>query len=233
MIAQQHEVLVAEVFLQARPLVVIERDALIVVIGEVAGDELRGLIERQQAFHATRDRGAVRRMQMHHAAGILAHFMDRGMNGEAGRVDLVIAFGELVAVEVDLDEARRGDLVEHQAVRIDQEVMLGAGHARRDMGVNQIVPAVQGDEAIGSGEIDPLRPFGLAHMRGNFLEACFGWRHRRLLRASLVVGAKRKTAARAPQQRIVASGEWQSVKNLCGYGAGIDSRLAMLSPRMS
>ncbi|MGY3364835.1 hypothetical protein ACVWZL_001960 [Bradyrhizobium sp. GM2.4] len=37
---------------------------------------------------------------------------------------------ELVAVQIDLDEARRRDLVEHQPVGVDEEMMVGAGHAR-------------------------------------------------------------------------------------------------------
>jgi len=98
-------------------LVMVERDAFIVVIGEIEGDELRGLVQRQQAFHAARDRGAVGRVEMQHAAGILADFMDRRMDGEAGRVDAVVALGQLVAVEVDLDQARSGDFVEHQPRR--------------------------------------------------------------------------------------------------------------------
>ena len=88
-IAQQHVVLVAEVPLQARALVMVERDAFIVVIGEIVGDKLRGLVQRQQAFHAACHRGAVGRVQMKHAAGVLAHFVDRRMDREAGRVDAV------------------------------------------------------------------------------------------------------------------------------------------------
>ena len=47
-IAQQHVVLGAEIALDTRTLVVIESDTLIVVIGEIVGDELRGLVQRQQ-----------------------------------------------------------------------------------------------------------------------------------------------------------------------------------------
>ena len=47
-IAKQHDVVAAQVALKPRPLIQVERDALIVVIGEVRKNELRGLIERQQ-----------------------------------------------------------------------------------------------------------------------------------------------------------------------------------------
>ena len=45
-------VLVAEIPLQPRPLVEVQRHAFVIVIGEVVGDELRGLVDRQQALHA-------------------------------------------------------------------------------------------------------------------------------------------------------------------------------------
>ena len=112
---------------------------------------------------------------MKHAAGILAHFMDRGVNGEAGGVDAVVALGELVAVEVDLDEARCGDLVEHQAVWVDQEMMLRSRHPRGDVSVDQIVPAIIGDQTVARGKVDPLVPFGIRHSRRLFLHASFRW----------------------------------------------------------
>lgn len=90
---------------------------------------------------------------------------------------MVYSLGQLIAVQIDLDEARRGDLVEHQPIRVDEKVMLGARHARGDMGVDQIVPAVQRDQAIAGGEIDPLLPLSLRHIRRHFLQARFRWRH--------------------------------------------------------
>ena len=57
-VAQQHDVLRAEIALQARALVVVERDAFVIVIGEVGDDELRGLVQRQQAL-ASRSATAV------------------------------------------------------------------------------------------------------------------------------------------------------------------------------
>ena len=141
------------------------------------GDELRGLVHRQQAFHAARDCRSIRCVEMKHATGILADLMDRRMDGEARRVDAVFALAELVAVKIDLHEARRGDFLEHQPVRVDQEVMVRPRHARRDVGVDQVVPAVQRDETIAGGEIDALVPLGVRHAGGNLLQASFGWRH--------------------------------------------------------
>ena len=73
--------------MQPRPLIVVERDALVVVIGEIGRDELRRLVERQQPLLGGGDGGAVGRMQMHDAAGVLAHLVHRRMDGEAGGID--------------------------------------------------------------------------------------------------------------------------------------------------
>ena len=58
-IAQQHVVLVAEVSLQAGALVMVKRDTLIFVIGQIVGDKMSALVQRQQALQAARHRGAV------------------------------------------------------------------------------------------------------------------------------------------------------------------------------
>ena len=97
------------------------------------------------------------------------------MNGEASGVDAVGAFGELVAVEINLHQTRCGDFVEHQAIGVDQKMMLRPRDPRRNVSVDQIVPAVMRDQAIACGEIDPLVPFSLGHIRGQFLQASFRW----------------------------------------------------------
>ena len=43
--------------------------------------------------------------------------------------------------------------MEHHPVGVDQEVVLGTGDARREVGEDQVVPAVVGDEAIAGGEV--------------------------------------------------------------------------------
>ena len=108
MIAKQHDVVAAQVALKPRPLIEVERDALIVVIGEVRKNELRRLIERQQAGRRGRHRGPVGRMQMDHAAGVLADLVYRRMDGEARGIDGIRGVSQSVAVGIDLDEARSG-----------------------------------------------------------------------------------------------------------------------------
>src|ERR1700732_218023 len=174
-IAQQHVVLVAEVPLQARAFVVVEGYAFIIVIGEIESDKLCGLVERLQSFHAACHRSAVGRVQMKHTAGVLANLVDCRVNREAGRVDAVGALCELVAVEIDLDEAGSGNFVEHQPVWVDQEMMLRTWPPRRNMRVDQIVPAVMRDEAVAGGKIDALAPLGIRHSGRHFLQARFRW----------------------------------------------------------
>lgn len=48
--------------------------------------------------------------------------------------------------------------MEHQAERVDQEIF-GAGHLGRNVGEDQIVPAMQRDQTITGGQIDPGLPF--------------------------------------------------------------------------
>ena len=61
---------------------------------------------------------------------------------------------DLAAVEGHLDEAGRGDLAEHPAVGVDQEVVFRTGHARRDVGEDQIVPAVQRHQSVAGSQVD-------------------------------------------------------------------------------
>jgi hypothetical protein len=104
-------------------------------------------------------------MDVQHALRVLAPGVYRAVDGEAGRIDVVRAVQHLAPGEVDLDEARRGDLVEHHPVRVDEEVMLGAGHARRDVGEDQVIPAVMRHQAIARREIDALFPLHRADLR--------------------------------------------------------------------
>jgi hypothetical protein len=66
---------------------------------------------------------------------------------------------DLVAVDVDLHQRRGGDLLEQQAVRVDQKMMLRPRHAGGDVGEDHVVPAMHRDQAIGGGEVFAHRPF--------------------------------------------------------------------------
>jgi hypothetical protein len=94
---------------------------------------------------------------------VLARHMDRAVNDEARAVHLVGRVVEDVAVDVDLYQARGGDLLVEKAVGIDQELVLGSRHPQRDVVVDQVGPAVMRDQAVGGGEIDPRLPLVGAH----------------------------------------------------------------------
>src|SRR4026208_471444 len=95
--------------------------------------------------------------------------MDRAVDGVAGGVDVVRTLQRLLPMEVDAHQARRGDLLEHEPVRLDQEVMR-AGHARRDVREHQIVPAEVRHEAIAGREIDARPPLLRSDLVANVAE---------------------------------------------------------------
>ena len=96
MVAQDQEVVVAEVALQARLLVVADRDALVVVIAERRQGDGRLLRDRQQALALGRDRDAARRVRVQHAQHVVPRRVDRAVDHEPGRVDRVRALGSLL-----------------------------------------------------------------------------------------------------------------------------------------
>ena len=148
----------AEIGDQTRLLLVVQGHAFVVVVAEAGQDEDRELRDRQQAALLRRDRDAVQRVGVHHALHVVARRMHRAVDDEAGRVDRERRLLQHLAFDVDLDQARRRDLVEHQAVGIDQ-VVLGAGDPGGDVGEDEIVPAEQGDQAVGGGEVEASLPF--------------------------------------------------------------------------
>src|SRR5947207_90982 len=62
-------------------------------------------------------------------ARALARGGDGAVNHEASRVHLEGRIVDLLPLEVDLHQARGRDLVEEDAVRVDEEFVLGSRHA--------------------------------------------------------------------------------------------------------
>src|SRR5581483_7559704 len=73
---------------------------------------------------------------------------------------------EHASVRADLHQVRRGDLVEHQAVGIHEEVVR-ARNARREVGVDEVGPLEDGGELVGGGEVDADLPFFPAYARAD------------------------------------------------------------------
>ena len=162
MVAQDHGLrFFPEVSRHARLLFFVRRDALVVVIGDLGVHAHRVLADRQQAALHRRHRDAGAGVCVDHAVdlgtrGVHAAVDDEPgfVNAHADRVVLDLAFG------VDPHQARGGDLVEHQPVGVDEEV-LRSRHARREVRVDQIGPLVDRGELVGGGEVDPHLPLFL------------------------------------------------------------------------
>jgi len=67
-------------------------------------------------------------------------------------------------VLIDFDETAGSDLVEHQPIGVDEEVVLRPGNAGADMSEDQIAPAIQGDQPVAGGEVLAELPFLLADL---------------------------------------------------------------------
>ena len=83
------------------------------------------------------------------------------VNHIAGRVDRIVVVGlqDGLALEIDLDEARGGDLLVQHAIGIDEDMLIGSWHARGDVVVDEVRHAVEGDKPIASGKVDAGVPF--------------------------------------------------------------------------
>ncbi|SPA30435.1 hypothetical protein CBM2637_B100267 [Cupriavidus taiwanensis] len=160
-VAQDHLLAAAQVGHQPRFLVLAQRHAFIVVIGEPAQREHRLLRDRQQPLLLRGHGDAVRGMRVHHAADFGPRLVHGAVDDEAGRVDVIRRVQHGLAVVVHLDQARRRDLVEHHAVRVDQELVRRVRHARRDMREDQVVPAEVRHQPVRGRQVDAHLPFGV------------------------------------------------------------------------
>jgi len=97
-------------------------------------------------------------MDVQHDLRVLTTGVDRAVNDEARGIDLVRRLHHLLAVDVDLHQARGGDLVEQHPVGVEEEVVVGAGHSRGEVREDEIVPVVVRHQAVGGGEVHALLP---------------------------------------------------------------------------
>ena len=67
--------------------------------------------------------------------------------------------GQDVPVEIDLHQARSGNLLVHVTVGIDEQVIVRSGNARRDVVVDQVAHPEMRDQAIARREIHAGIPF--------------------------------------------------------------------------
>ncbi len=162
MVAQDHHRLVAEIAGQALALLEVERDAFVIMEGDVAVEEHRRLRQRQQPAIKHRQRHPRLGMQVDDAAHLRPRGMDRAVDGEPRRVDGIRRVADDLAVEIDLDEVGRGDLLEGEPERVDEKMMLRPGHAGGDVVVDELVPALAPGEAVARRKLDPRPALVLA-----------------------------------------------------------------------
>ena len=158
MVAQHQEIGGAQVGLQARFLVIPKGHALVGVVRQ-RGQHKGGLLaDGQHATGLRADAYARTRVGVQHAARVFPRFVHGAVDHKARRVDREGRVGELVALLVDLDQAAGGDLVKHQPVGVDQEMVLRPGDAGADVGEDQVAPAVGGYQAVAGGQVDAQCP---------------------------------------------------------------------------
>ena len=99
-----------------------------------------------------------------------AHVSARRMHGAVYHVTrgidpiVRIRLQQNVAVDVDLDEARCGDLFVEIPIRVDQQLVLRAWNARGDVVVDHVRHAVHGHEPVACRKIDADLPLHLADL---------------------------------------------------------------------
>ena len=76
----------------------------------------------------------------------------------AAQMAALVAMGGF-AMDVNLDQRACRHFLEHQLIGIEQEMMLRPRDTRRQMGEDQIVPAIICDQPVRSGKVDADRPF--------------------------------------------------------------------------
>ena len=93
------------------------------------------------------------------------------MDHVAGLVDAVVGvgLGKDFALDVDLHQARRGDLLVQQPVEVDQQV-LGARDARGDVVVDQVGHLIAVDQPVARREFHAGLPFRIGNLAFERLE---------------------------------------------------------------
>ena len=99
-------------------------------------------------------------MGMNDAHGVFTRGVDGAVNGVASVIDLVRRVIEDIALKIDLHKIGRRHLVPAQPERIEQKMVIGTRHTRRNMIVDQRRrPAIQMGESVRRGKIDANLPF--------------------------------------------------------------------------
>ena len=163
MVAQHQVVGGPQVGLQAQFFVIANGHTLIAMVSQRGQYKGALLADGQHAVGLRTDGNACPGMGVQHATGIGPRLVHRAVDHKARRVDRKGAVVQLVALHVHLHQAGCGDLVKHQAVGVDQKLVVLTRHRFRqlgaDVGEHQIAPAVKRHQAVTRGQVQPQLPF--------------------------------------------------------------------------
>ncbi|MCY1304123.1 hypothetical protein D9M70_538680 [compost metagenome] len=151
--------MIAEVLNEPFLLVKRQGDALVVVVPKTPVELHGNLVEGQQSGSLGRDSTTSPSVGVQHAHRIVPACVNRAMNDEAGRVDLVWRRIDGLSCQVDLNQAGCGDLVEHEPVWVDQEMMFRPRQTHRNVGKGQICHAEVSDEPVAGCQLFSQHPF--------------------------------------------------------------------------
>ena len=98
-------------------------------------------------------------MGVHDALVDRVRHVDGGVDHEAGAVHRMVRFAHHVPVDVDPHEARGGDLLVVESVRIDEERRGLARDAHRQVPVDELGPSEVFDDPVRGGELNPELAF--------------------------------------------------------------------------
>ena len=89
-------------------------------------------------------------MKMHNGTCIVTPHVYGAVDSKAGWIHPAKTAGfYYLPVSVHLHQRGGSNLVEQQAVGVDQEMMFRARYPGREVGKNQVIPPEQGDKTIG------------------------------------------------------------------------------------
>jgi hypothetical protein len=154
-VAQDQRHVVAQRGLDAAAFLQVEGHAFVGMDAHRLVELGRDLVELQQALLAGGHGHTGHGVGVDDAVRVVARGVHRAVDGEAGRVHRGAALHHL-AVQVDHDQVAGAHLLEQQAEGVEQETLLpflATGQPGREVGVERVVPAEAGGQAVGGGQV--------------------------------------------------------------------------------
>ena len=197
-VAQDQDRFRAQALHQPRLLAGVGRDALEVVVCDLAIESCTVKVVVAQPFLLGRHRAPRGGMRVDDAVRVIARGVEGAVDYEARNVHRVPGTIHRLSGQVDLDQVGGGDLVVIEAVGIDEVAPFGADHPRGDVVVDGLGPSQPVERAVQRGQFEPCLPFPGAHRGGLQLNQFLVQVHARLLALQSI--AVSGCAAAAPRR---------------------------------